>query len=92
MTAHSVTLEKTANIQQVGRLAADWKQRVEDGTTAFTIDATGTERIDTAMLQLLIALKGELQERGGGLELKLSPAALTNVRLLGLETALGLGG
>ncbi|MGF1546076.1 MAG: STAS domain-containing protein [Thiotrichales bacterium] len=84
MAKTCITLEATANIQQVATVLTEIRGLVAKGQIQLEIDATQTQRIDTAMIQLLCALAIELKALGGKLDLTLSDAVNRNIQLIGL--------
>jgi ABC-type transporter Mla MlaB component len=60
-----------------------------EGASAATVDVSRISSIDTAGVQLLVALRLEAAERGTALEFRGESSALAGaLRLLGLEAAL----
>ncbi|MGF1644045.1 MAG: lipid asymmetry maintenance protein MlaB [Thiotrichales bacterium] len=90
MGTYELTLEATANIQQVGALMEAIKNGIGVERTNITVDASQTQRIDSAVIQLLYATKLELKRQGANLRISASEPVSRNIDLLGLSSLLGL--
>lgn len=86
----TLTLDGDLTIRDVAARREEWRTRVADATS-ITVDAAAVQRIDTAGLQLLVALRESARRRSVACEVsRPSQPLLDAVGTLGLGTALGV--
>lgn len=84
-------LDGDLTIRDVAARREDWRARIASATS-ITVDATDVQRVDTAGLQLLVALRESARRRGIACQVSQpSQPLLDAVGTLGLGTLLGLG-
>jgi len=88
--ARTLTLPAQSESPQLATLHSDLKKLLAlDGTA--TLDASAVTRVDTAMLQLLVAFVRERQANGRNIAWQSVPASFADTaQRLGLTAALGL--
>jgi anti-anti-sigma factor len=73
----------------VGQLRDALEAQVSDGATHLTVDLSGLEFADSAVIGALLVVHRVLQERGGGLELAFpQPTVARSLSLLGVDRML----
>jgi anti-anti-sigma regulatory factor len=86
----TLKLEGELTIRDVVQTREHWRQALARATS-LAIDASGLHKIDTAALQLLVALGATARSRGVECRIQQpSPAMREAVANLGLSAALGL--
>ncbi|PWG64136.1 STAS domain-containing protein [Spiribacter halobius] len=90
MAEADITLESRVDVT----LAAELRSTLDmalSGEGTLSVDAAAVEQVDTAGIQLLLALRQEAERRGRAFAWQAaSPALQDTARRLGLEAQLGL--
>jgi anti-anti-sigma factor len=98
MEPHAILLETSGDLRIRGTVDVSVAQELLEAargaslsTTPISVDCTELERLDTATVQILVALCRKQQARGASVRLKgVSPAVRAFLELLGATSALPL--